>query len=101
MNDTQPTPPPLSERRKNIDIEKFTAEQVDRLSEQIGKQVSSICNEAMDKVNKILNVYGLETKMQLLPPYPIGLPPVLTTDDKIESEGAKPKKRRKAKGSLT
>lgn len=50
----------LSERVRKIDITKMTPDEVDNLSVQIGSKVRQICDEAADRINAILTVYGME-----------------------------------------
>lgn len=55
----------LNERKRTFDVEKLTLEEADSLSEQIGNKVKDICDEAVKKANKILNIYGLKAKMAI------------------------------------
>jgi hypothetical protein len=56
----------LKDRKRSFDINRLSAEEVDNLSKQIGDKVKQICDEAVEKANKILNVYGMSAKMQIL-----------------------------------
>lgn len=51
----------VAERERKVDVDALTAEQVDRLSEQIGKEIAKIMDEANISCNKLLGVYGLRT----------------------------------------
>jgi len=53
----------LKKRERKVDVSKLTVDQADKLSEQIGKELSKIMDEANLKCNKLLNVYGLQTKI--------------------------------------
>lgn len=52
-------------RKRAIDINKLSAEQVEQLTEQISKKILVIVDEAITQANKMLNIYGLEAKMQI------------------------------------
>jgi hypothetical protein len=56
----------LKDRKRSFDISKLSAEDADNISKQIGDRVRQICDEAVEKANKILNVYGMNAKMQIL-----------------------------------
>lgn len=53
----------LKERKRSIDIEKLSDEQVKTLYIQIGEKVKDICDKAVWSANRILNLYGMECKM--------------------------------------
>ncbi len=52
-----------TERERKVDIKKLSVEQADKLSMQIGKEISKIMDEANIKCNKLLGIYGLQTKI--------------------------------------
>ena len=54
----------LNNRERRVDVEKLEESQVDALSEQIGKRLQSLIDEAVNEANRIVKVYGLEAKMQ-------------------------------------
>ena len=54
----------MVDRERNVDIEKI--ENIDELSEKIGNKISNITEEAVDKANKILNIYGMRAEMQIV-----------------------------------
>ena len=60
----------LKERERKVDITKMSREQVDSISQQIGDKVREICDEAVLKANKILNIYGMSAKMQIVIDHP-------------------------------
>lgn len=51
-------------RERKVDANKLKAEQVDKLAEQIGKNVADLLNESTDKCNKLLNIYDMEVVIQ-------------------------------------
>jgi hypothetical protein len=55
----------LKDRKRSFDINKLSLSEVDNLSQQIGDRIKQICDEAVEKANKILNVYGMTAKMQI------------------------------------
>lgn len=59
------------ERARKVDVEKLTNEQADQIGEEIGRKLSDIAKEAAEKANKLLKIYGLETKMAFEQPAPI------------------------------
>lgn len=71
----------LKDRQRKIDINSLSPDQADALSAQIGKEIAKIMDEANNKCNALLNIYGLETQ--------IGY--------KVTKIGEKTKKRRKSK----
>lgn len=50
-------------RKRKIDVEKMTNEQVERLGVELGKKIADIMDEANYKCSKLLDIYGLETKI--------------------------------------
>lgn len=56
----------IQNRKRSFDINKLAAEEADRLSDEIGSKVRLICDEACEKANKILNIYGMNAKMQIV-----------------------------------
>lgn len=50
-------------RKRKVDVSKLNMEQVEKLQEEIGKELSKIFDEAGQKANKLLNIYGLEIKI--------------------------------------
>jgi hypothetical protein len=55
----------LRNRERKVDISKMSTESVDNLSTQIGDKVRQICDEAAEKVNAILKIYGMSAKMAI------------------------------------
>ena len=52
------------ERVRSVDVSRLTPEDADRLSVQIGEKVRQICDQAVENANRLLNIYGMEAKMQ-------------------------------------
>lgn len=55
----------MIDRKRSVDIEKIDNKDIDLLSQQLGEKVRTIVDEAIDKVNQLLNIYGLQAKMQI------------------------------------
>lgn len=55
----------LQNNVQKIDLNSMSKEAVEQLSLQIGESVRAICDEAVEKANKILSIYGLKAKMQI------------------------------------
>lgn len=55
----------MDERVRKVDVETLSQEQADELSKQIGDKVVKIQTEALEKINKILNVYGMKAEMSV------------------------------------
>ena len=55
-----------SERVRKVDVNEKTVEQVEKIQESINKKLIFIVDEAVEKANKMLNIYGLETKMSIV-----------------------------------
>lgn len=53
-------------RERKVDLTKLSREEFNRLELQLGERVRQICDEACEKANKLLNIYGLKTKMQIV-----------------------------------
>lgn len=56
----------INERKRFVDVATLTEEQRALLEIQIGEKVAKIVDESVEKANKILAVYGLKSRMQLL-----------------------------------
>lgn len=54
------------ERKRSFDINKLTTEEAEKLSVKIGEKVREICDDAVKKANDLLNIYGMEAKMQIV-----------------------------------
>jgi hypothetical protein len=56
----------VQNRKRSFDVNSLSKDAADKLSEEIGAKVRQICDEACEKANKILNIYGMEAKMQIV-----------------------------------
>jgi len=54
------------ERKRSVDISTLNEEQVELLQEQIGIKIRELVDGTIEKANKILNIYGLQAKMQIV-----------------------------------
>jgi hypothetical protein len=52
-------------KQKEINIEKMSDKNLNKLSYQIGKQISDITEKASEDINNILKSYGLSAKIQI------------------------------------
>jgi hypothetical protein len=53
----------MEERIRKVDVSKLTPERADELSKQIGDKVVQIQAEALEKINKVLKVYGMQASL--------------------------------------
>jgi hypothetical protein len=53
------------ERKRQIDPEKLSDEQIQQLSDQIGGKLREICDKACEEANRILSVYNMKARMQI------------------------------------
>lgn len=60
----------LKRRERKVNLDQMSAEQVDQISLQLGEKVREICDEAVAKANKLLSVYGMTAKMQIVLDHP-------------------------------
>lgn len=56
----------MRERKRNVDIEKVEDEKLEDLSNQIGEKVKNLVDNTILEVNKILAIYGMEAKMEVV-----------------------------------
>lgn len=54
------------DRVRKVDVEKLEVSQADELADQISQEINKMVDEVCIKANKMLNAYGLETKMQIV-----------------------------------
>ncbi|OQW46494.1 MAG: hypothetical protein A4S09_16385 [Proteobacteria bacterium SG_bin7] len=55
----------MEERVRKVDVNKLTPERADELSKQIGDKVVQIQTEALEKINKVLKVYGMKASLSV------------------------------------
>lgn len=79
-----------AQRERKVDLNSLSAEEADRLSKSMGDKMRLICDEAVEKANKILNIYNLKCKMAFQ---------IDGLDQKSEKNTIEPKKERKSKKS--
>lgn len=71
------------QRERKLDITKLPPEQVDIISEQLGGRIREICDKACDDANRLLNVYGMQAKMQIVIDHPdLKKTPIITEEPK-------------------
>ena len=54
------------DRVRKVDIEKMEPEQIDLLAVQLGDKVKGYVDEACEKANAVLKIYGLQAKMEFV-----------------------------------
>lgn len=54
------------DRVRRVDVNNLSEQQVDELSDLIGTKVRDIVDEACDRINTILGIYGLQAKIQFV-----------------------------------
>ena len=55
----------MEDRMRKVNVEELSKERSDELSKQIGDKVVKFQTEALEKINKILNVYGMKAEMSV------------------------------------
>ena len=53
-------------RKRKVDVENLTEEQLQALIAQVGDKVRGMVDETCERANRILNVYGMHVKMQVV-----------------------------------
>jgi hypothetical protein len=56
----------MIQRERKIDISKMTQAEVAVLEQQLGGRIREICDKACEDANRLLNVYGMAAKMQIV-----------------------------------
>ena len=56
----------MVEKIRKVDIEKDLNLDPDQLSQDISKKIRNIVDEAVEESNKLLKIYGLTSKMQIV-----------------------------------
>lgn len=56
----------MTPRKRSLDINKLAREDAERISDQIGAEVRKIEDEAIEKANELLNIYGMKAMMQIV-----------------------------------
>lgn len=52
-------------RKRKVNVEKLDDKTVNNLEIELSKKVTEICDKACEDANKLLNIYGLQAKMQI------------------------------------
>jgi hypothetical protein len=55
----------MQERVRKVDVNKMSLEQADLLSQQIGEKISQIQKDALEKMLRILNIYGMTCELSI------------------------------------
>ena len=56
----------IKTRVRKVDLNQMNVEQAEAISEQIGIKIREICDKAIEDANKLLSIYGLSAKMQIV-----------------------------------
>jgi hypothetical protein len=56
----------MEDRIRKVNINKMSDEELEALEERIGKKITNITDDAVEQANKILKIYGLRAKMQIV-----------------------------------
>lgn len=55
----------MDDRVRKVDVDALTQERADELSKQIGDKIVVFQMEALEKINKILGIYGMKAEMSV------------------------------------
>lgn len=55
-----------NDRINTVQVENLSVQQADLLAQKLSDEINRLVDETCDKANKILSIYGLETKMQIV-----------------------------------
>ncbi len=75
----------LRERERKVDVNSMSPEEVEVLIAQLGERLRQICDDAAQKANSMLNIYGMNAKIAIA---------FDTLPTAMEKMVEKPKKRR-------
>jgi hypothetical protein len=53
------------ERKRSIDVNKLSIEEVDLLSEQLGNKIREICDKTVEDINRLVSIYGMKAKFSV------------------------------------
>jgi len=53
----------MQERVRKVDVNKMSLEQADLLSQQISEKIGQIQKDALEKMLRILNIYGMTCEL--------------------------------------
>ena len=54
------------DRKRQVDVDKLNEEQLQQLIDKLGSKVRGMVDETCERANKLLNVYGLQVKMEVV-----------------------------------
>ena len=55
----------MEERVRKVNVDELSIERAEELSKQIGDKVVQLQTEALEKINKVLNIYGMKGEMNV------------------------------------
>ena len=53
-------------RERKVDITQYSPEDLELLIKQISDKITTMVDKTCDKANRLLNIYGMEAKMQIM-----------------------------------
>lgn len=56
----------MVERERSLDINKLSKEDLTNLSNSLGQKTREMVDEAADKINALLKIYGMTAKLQVV-----------------------------------
>lgn len=56
----------LKDRERKVDLKALSPQQLADLELQLGNKIRQICDEACEKANRVLSVYSMKCKMQIV-----------------------------------
>lgn len=56
----------MEDRVRKVNVEAMKVEDVEALSQVMGEKLRALIDQTCDEANKMLNIYGLEAKMQFV-----------------------------------
>jgi hypothetical protein len=54
------------DRERHVDITTLSNEDLESLIKQISDKITNMVDETCDRANRLLHIYGMETKMQII-----------------------------------
>jgi len=56
----------MLEKQRVVNLDRMSIEEADRIGDKIGIRIRAFIDDACDKANKLLNIYGLRIKVSFL-----------------------------------
>jgi hypothetical protein len=53
------------QRKRKVDVEKMDDKALEKTQDELSKKIIEIADKACEDANKLLNIYGLQAKMQI------------------------------------